>query len=174
MKKPGARWQPNAKQRAMQNVRARARLAAKTGSTYQPSKTILLAISKVAYDAEQTATQARSVAKGAQQTAAVAKSEAADARSVANAAHSMAEENGERITGLEDQVRGCKEAMMQTQALVQQHTEQIEGGIVKSSQAQTLAMQAQTLAMHHEERLNADDRKRGYVTPVAQKPWQKK
>ena len=132
-------------QKAKENARARARRAARSNKPYNPPTARLKEIAAQAYAAEVTAMSGVKKAEGAQKEAAAArfeaaeaKSEAAGAKEVGDAARALAVDAAERILKVEKEVSEGKEALRQTQAL----------------------------ARHNEERLNTDDRRRGYFTPA--------
>ena len=122
-----ARWKA---QKRQENVRARARRAARSGKPYQSQVPGLGEVAAAAHAAQaksmkamERADSAHEAAGSAHEAADVAKKDAADARV-------MAFRNSKRITDLEETV------------------------------AETAAR-----AKRNEERLNVDDRQRGYVTP---------
>ena len=132
-------------QKAEENARGRARNAVRRNKSYSPANARLQKIAASARAACVTAMAAHEVAEGAQQEAAAArseaaeaKSEAADAREVFDAAHSLAVDAAQRVLNIQEQLSEGKEALRKTQAL----------------------------ARHNEQRLNTDDRKRGYCTPA--------
>jgi len=125
----------------VENVKARARQAARSGLPYQSLHSRLAEVADAAHAAEVRSKEARDQAAGAREVAGEAKEEARYARlvveEVRSDAHDMAEESSKRITSLEKQVEAGAETLRETVALTK----------------------------NNEERLNTDDRKRGYFTP---------
>ena len=160
---------PKNVKRKKQNVRAQARRAARNGLPYQTKlpefgdvADVAYAAEAAAYDAEvksrkamERADSAHEAADSAREAANKAKEDAADARA-------MAFENNKQILSLAGKV---KTDAADARAMVSENNKQIISlaGKVKTgleSFAKTAA-----LAQRNEERLNTDDRQRGYVTP---------
>ena len=136
-----ARQVARSEQRQVENVKARARQAARSGLPYQSLHSRLAEVADAAHAAEVRSKEARDQAAGAREVAGEAKEEARYARlvveEVRSDARDMAEESSKRITSLEKQVEAGAETLRETVALTKKN----------------------------EERLNTDDRKRGYFTP---------
>ena len=141
------------------NVRYQARQAASKGKSYQTKSPKLAEMAAAAYTeaayarkradcAHEGARKAHAAADSAREAADKAQEDAGDARMIAL-------ETDKRITSLEGEVR-------QGQILAAQHHLKTQerfislAGQVKSTTA---------LANHNRDRLDTDDRKRGYVTP---------
>ena len=149
-------------QRKTENVQARARQAARSGLPYEPKLPELADVAAHAYAAEvksikamERADSAHEAADSAREAANKAKEDAADARA-------MAFENNKQILSLAGKV---KTDAADARAMASENNKQIISlaGKVKTgleSFAKTAA-----LAQRNEERLNTDDRQRGYVTP---------
>jgi len=139
--KARARQAARREQKLVENVKARARQAARSGLPYQSLHSRLAEVADAAHAAEVRSKEARDQAAGAREVAGEAKEEARYARlvveEVRSDAHDMAEESSKRITSLEKQVEAGAETLRETVALTK----------------------------NNEERLNTDDRKRGYFTP---------
>ena len=139
--KARARQAARREQKLVENVKARARQAARSGLPYQSLHSRLAEVADAAHAAEVRSKEARDQAAGAREVAGEAKEEARYARlvveEVRSDAHDMAEESSKRITSLEKQVEAGAETLRDTVALTKKN----------------------------EERLNTDDRKRGYFTP---------
>ena len=145
-----------------ENVQARARRAARNGLPYQTKWPELEDVAAAAYAAEaksrkamERADSAHEAADSAHEAANKAKEDAADARA-------MAFENNKQIISLAGKV---KTDAADARAMASENNKQIISlaGKVKTgleSFAKTAA-----LAQRNEERLNTDDRQRGYVTP---------
>ena len=158
-KKGGKKWHDKEtqwkEQRKMENVQARAKRAARNGLPYQTKWAELGKVAAAAHAAEARSKEAQEQAAGAHEVAGEAKSEAIYARLVAeevkSEARTMAEENSVRFSSLE---KHWESQWQETMAL---------GKIVGAGQ-ETLG-ETMALAKKNEERLNTDDRKRGYFTP---------
>jgi len=133
-----------------ENVQARARKAARNGLPYQTKWPEYGDVAAAAYAAEVKSIKAMERADSAHEAADEAKEEAADARLVAGEARSVARLVAEeafqnnyskRITSLEEELETGLETLAETAAR----------------------------AKRNEERLNTDDRKRGYLTPRMKK-----
>ena len=139
--KARARQAARREQKLVENVKARARQAARSGLPYQSLHSRLAEVADAAHAAEVRSKEARDQAAGAREVAGEAKEEARYARlvveEVRSDARDMAEESSKRITSLEKQVEAGEETLRETV----------------------------TLTKKNEERLNTDDRKRGYFTP---------
>ena len=141
------------KQRAERNARARARKAARLNKSYTPRTEVgLQSIAAQAHAAEMIAMASHEAAEGALSGAAEAKSVAASSKEVSDAAHSIAVGAAQRVLNIQAQLSEGKESLRKTQ-------EQLSEG--KEALRKTHA-----LAEKNAERLNTDDRRRGYCTPV--------
>ena len=119
-------------QRTTQNVRARARKAARNGKQYQTTLRGLGDVAALAYAAEEKGVKAMARADRAHDAADEAREAADEAKKDAVCARAMVFQNSKRIT-------------------------RVEGTL-----AETMAR-----VRKNEERLDADDRQRGYITPEA-------
>jgi hypothetical protein len=142
------------KQIAERNARARARKAARLNKSYTPRTNVvgLQSIAAQAHAAEMIARASHEAAEGALSEAAEAKSVAASSKEVSDAAHSIAVGAAQRVLNIQAQLSEGKESLRKTQ-------EQLSEG--KEALRKTHA-----LAEKNAERLNTDDRRRGYCTPV--------
>ena len=142
------------KQNAERNARARARKAARLNKSYTPRTNVvgLQSIAAQAHAAEMIAMASHEAAEGALSEAAEAKSVAASSKEVSDAAHSIAVGAAQRVLNIQAQLSEGKESLRKTQ-------EQLSEG--KEALRKTHA-----LAEKNAERLNTDDRRRGYCTPV--------
>jgi hypothetical protein len=145
------RRQKEQKQRSASNVRARARVAAKKGASYAPRDAKYKKVAAQAALAQRMAKNAVDVADGAKtiaadawdhaataaMEAAEAKTEAQDAQKDAAAALSMTEQTQLRVGNLEKRLQQGKDVLKETRELAKKNAE----------------------------RLDADDRRRGYATP---------
>ena len=134
-------WRENVrkrkKEKKKENVQARARQAARSGLPYQPKVPELADVAAHAYAAEVKSIKAMERADSAHEAADSAHEAADEAKKDAAGARVMALQNSKRITSLESQLKTGLETFAETAAR----------------------------AKRNEERLNADDRKRGYITP---------
>ena len=134
-------WRENVRKRKKEkqkkNVQARARQAARSGLPYQPQGPELADVAAHAYAAEVKSIKAMERADSAHEVADSAHEAADEAKKDAAGARVMALQNSKRITSLEGQLKTGLETFAETAAR----------------------------AKRNEERLNADDRKRGYITP---------
>jgi hypothetical protein len=127
------------KQNAERNARARARKATRLNKSYTPRTEVgLQSIAAQAHAAEMIAMASHEAAEGALSGAAEAKSVAASSKEVSDAAHSIAVGAAQRVQHIQAQLSEGKEALRKTHALAEKNAE----------------------------RLNTDDRRRGYCTPV--------
>ena len=123
--------------RKKENVQARAKLAARNGLPYQTKWPELGDVAAAAYAAQAGSIKAMDVAGSAREAAESAQEAADEAKKEAAYARVMAFQSSQRIMSLEEEVKT---------------------GLV------TLAATA-AQAKRNEERLNTDDRMRGYLTP---------
>ena len=136
-------WRENAarnkSKRKKENVLANARRAARNGLPYQTKWPELEDVAAAAYAAEAIvkSTEAMNRADSAHEAAASAHEAADEAKKEAAYAHTMAIQNSKRIISLEAEVKIGSKTLAETAAR----------------------------AKRNEERLNTDDRKRGYLTP---------
>ena len=142
------------KQKAEENACVRARKAARLNKSYTPRTNVvgLQSIAAQAHAAEMIAMASHEAAEGALSGAAEAKSVAASSKEVSDAAHSIAVGAAQRVLNIQAQLSEGKESLRKTQ-------EQLSEG--KEALRKTHA-----LAEKNAERLNTDDRRRGYCTPV--------
>ena len=133
------------------NVRARARMAAKKGRPYVPSaagfqklasqahaaEVLAMAAIEKSEAAQETADEARQEAVAASSTAGDAMTEAVEAKHTSEASQRLSEVTSERLNNMEKELKEGKEAWTKTEAL----------------------------GKHNEQRLNVDDRRKGYSTP---------
>ena len=153
------------KERGVQNARHRAKMAARDGKKYSPRSKELKELASAAHGAEIIAMAAHAKAEGAEQEAAEAKANAGAARSVADAAHSMAEECNEQNVSFRSELEQGKETLRRTEALAKQNAETTKQNTEQLLATEEALAQLHTLAQHNAQRLDSDDRKRGYVTP---------
>ena len=141
------------------NVRYKARQAASKGRSYQTKSPKLAEVAAAAYTeaayarkradcAHEGARKAQAAADSAREAADKAQEDAGDARMIAL-------ETDKRITSLEGEVRQGQIMAAQNHLKIQERFISLAGQ-VKSTTA---------LANHNKDRLDTDDRKRGYVTP---------
>ena len=120
-----------------ENVQARARQAARNGLPYQTKWPELGDVAAAAYAAEVKSIKAMERADSAHEAADSAHEAADEAKKEAAYARVMAFQNSKRIMSLAEEVKTGLETLDETAAR----------------------------AKRNEERLNTDDRKRGYLTP---------
>jgi hypothetical protein len=120
-----------------ENVQARAKQAARNGLPYQTKWPKLRDVAAGAYAAGVKSIQAMDRADSAHEAAGSAHEAADEAKKAAADARGMALKNSKRIVSLEEEVKTGLETLAATAAR----------------------------AKRNEERLNTDDRKRGYLTP---------
>ena len=142
------------KQNAERNARARARKAARLNKSYTPRTNVvgLQSIAAQAHAAEMIARASHEAAEGALSEAAEAKSVAASSKEVSDAAHSIAVGAAQRVQHIQAQLSEG----YQTQSNFQKQL----------SEGKEALRKTHALAEKNAERLNTDDRRRGYCTPV--------
>ena len=167
-------------QKAEANAAMRARKAARTHKSYTPRANAserLQSIAAQAYAAEQIAIASHEVAEGALSEAAEAKSVAAGAKEVSDAAHSLAVDAAKRVLNIQEQLSEGKESLRKTQEQLSEGNEALRKTQEELSEGKEALKEAfleakeelrktHALAEKNAERLDADDRKRGYCTPV--------
>lgn len=141
------------KQNAERNARARARKATRLNKSYTPRTEVgLQSIAAQAHAAEMIAMASHEAAEGALSEAAEAKSVAASSKEVSDAAHSIAVGAAQRVQHIQAQLSEG----YQTQSNFQKQL----------SEGKEALRKTHALAEKNAERLNTDDRRRGYCTPV--------
>ena len=141
------------KQKAEENACVRARKAARLNKSYTPrTKVGLQSIAAQAHAAEMIAMASHEAAEGALSGAAEAKSVAASSKEVSDAAHSIAVGAAQRVQHIQAQLSEG----YQTQSNFQKQL----------SEGKEALRKTHALAEKNAERLNTDDRRRGYCTPV--------
>ena len=102
-------------------------------------------------------------AEGALSEAAEAKSVAAGAKEVSDAAHSLAVDTAQRVLNIQEQLSEGKESLRKTQEQLSEGKEALKEAF---SEAKEELRKTHALAEKNAERLDTEDRKRGYCTPV--------
>ena len=154
------------------NAGARARLAQRLDRSYDPRDAKLKKVAEQARNAARigkeglneakrvgvSAEKARQEAVGATSIAGQAMSEAAEATHQSAAAHAKTELNAERLMITAQRMMSLEEQVHEDRKVLQKV--QTEAG-----EDRVVVQKVHTLAKHNQQRLDVDDRKRGYVTP---------
>ena len=153
------------KQNAERNARARARKAARLNKSYTPRTNVvgLQSIAAQAHAAEMIARASHEAAEGALSEAAEAKSVAASSKEVSDAAHSIAVGAAQRVQHIQAQLSEGYQTQSNFQKQLSEGKEALKEAF---SEAKEELRKTHALAEKNAEQLDADDRKRGYCTPV--------